>query len=325
MTASASAAALTQVAINESNNAVETKDMLGDNRAEIDEENIDGPLSFLVLGVDKSDGGVSRADTIMIAHISEGLDDVSLISIPRDLYVEIADCGYGTPCSNKINASASAFQDQDESRTNVINTVSNLTGITFNGAVEANFDGFLDLIDIVGEIELCPWHDIRSIHGDKKFYPEGCAYYGKDDALDLVRQRYGWDSEEDYANGTWGDFGRQKMQQQAIMSLLTEAKKQGFHKNPTKAVELLRGIGDKLTIDLGELELVDFFAAMIDLDPQDMQRVRVPSQEQSINGISYVVMDEDSGQLEEANKLWEAIKTDTVSEWMVEHPEWVND
>ncbi|MFC4335173.1 LCP family protein [Salininema proteolyticum] len=325
MVVAASAATVTQLTINRVNDSVATSDLLGENRADFNPDDIKGPLNFLVLGVDKEDDGFSRADTVMIAHISEDLDKTYLVSLPRDLYVEVADCGSGFPCQGKLNSSASRFQDWDKSQANILQTITNLTGVKFHGAVHANFDGFMDLIDLIGEVELCPWHDITSIHGDKKTYPAGCDMYDKEDALDLVRQRYGWDSDEDYANGTWGDFGRQKMQQQAIMNLLQGAKDKGYHKDPVKAVEMLDGIGSNLTVDLGEVKLTDFIVALRGLDPKDMKQLKVPSEAQDIGSQSFVVMNEMNGQKQAADELWEAIQNDTLDDWIAQNPDWVNE
>ncbi|MFC4337733.1 LCP family protein [Salininema proteolyticum] len=314
-------AAMVQVSINKLNDAVQQEDILGDNRKDIDTANLEGPFNFLVLGVDEQGGGM-RSDTMMIMHINKELTEASMISLPRDLRVEIADCGYGQPCLDKLNAASSISDDWEVNEANVIETINNLTGIEFHGAVKANFDGFLDLIDIVGEIELCPWHEITSIHGNNRYFPEGCNMYGKDEALDLVRQRKGWSWDEDWASGRGGDFGRQAMQQQAIMGILKAAKDQGFHKNPGKAVELLNSFGDKLTIDIGGADLTEFIVAIRGIDPEKMHKIQVPSEPQTIDNVSYVVMNPQKGQDLAADDLWQAVENDTLQDWSADNPDW---
>ncbi|WP_112134234.1 LCP family protein [Glycomyces dulcitolivorans] len=313
-----------QVSLNLVNNAVNQEDLLGDQGVDVEEgEPIKGPLNFLVLGTDErvDAGGEARTDADIIVHINENLTQVSMISLPRDLLVDIPS---GIPADQTKLTEAFAYsEDWGESFQNTAETITNLTGIQFNGGAIANFEGFLEMVDELGTIELCPWHEITSIHTDKTF-PEGCAEYDKKDALDLVRQRYGWDSDEDYANGTWGDFGRQKMQQQAIKKILERAKELGYATNPVKAVELLNSFGDALTVDVGGYNLVDMITQMKDVDPNEILSIGTPSSEGNINGTSYVLIHEGTDEEVASDALWEAIETDSLVEWACEYPDWLS-
>ncbi|GAB3648125.1 LCP family protein [Glycomyces tarimensis] len=322
MVVSGGAAIATQVSVNLVNNSVQTDDLLGDQRVESEGEDIEGPLNFLVLGTDERVGaeGLARTDADIIVHINEDLTEISLISLPRDLLVEIPS---GVPANQTKLTEAFAFsEDWGESFQNTAETITHLTGVSFDGGAIANFEGFLDLVEELGTIELCLWHEITSIHTDVT-YPGGCGRYDKDEALDIVRQRYVWDWDEDYENGTWGDFGRQKMQQHAIKQLLVEAKAQGYHTNPTKAVELLEGFGESLTIDLGGYQLTDMITQMADIDPNSMISIGVPSSAEDINGTSYVVTHEGTEQIA-AEALYQAIQNDTIAQWICQYPEWTS-
>ncbi|WP_026931741.1 LCP family protein [Glycomyces tenuis] len=323
MVISGGGALATQISLNLVNNSVETQDLLGDQRVDSEEgADIEGPLNFLVLGTDArvGDEGVARTDADIIVHINEDLTEVSLISLPRDLLVEIPS---GVPADETKLTEAFAYsEDWGESFQNTAETITHLTDIQFDGGAIANFEGFLDLVDELGTIELCLWHEITSIHTDIT-YDEGCNRYDKDAALDIVRQRYVWDWPEDYENGTWGDFGRQKMQQHAIKQLLVEAKAQGYHTNPTKAVDLLNSFGESLTIDLGGYKLTDMITQMADVDPNSMISIGVPSTAEEINGTSYVVTHEGEEQIA-AEALYQAVRDDTIAEWICQYPEWTS-
>lgn len=309
-----------QIGLNMFNNAVQTEDLLGDQRSELAAgENVEGPLNFLVLGVDEQGDG-RRSDSTILVHVNADLDEVAVISMPRDLLVDIESCD--PACSTKLTEAFSAGDSRADGFANSAGAISDLTGVRWDGGMIVDFNGFLDLVDELGTIELCPWHEITSIHGDKKTYPEGCAEYDKKEALDLVRQRYGWDHPEDYENGTWGDYGRQAMQQQAVKAILTRAKELGYHTDPAKAVGLLNGFGEKLTVDLGGMNMVDLIVAMRDVDPETMASITVPSRAEDVNGTSYVVIgDEDA---EAADALWAAIADDSLAEWIAAHPEHVS-
>jgi LCP family protein required for cell wall assembly len=307
--------------------AVTQENVLGDNRVEIEntEEGISGPLNFLILGLD-GQGAHKRTDTVIMAHVNADLSEVHLISIPRDLWVEIPDCGWGEgPCEFKLNH-AGTVGDWHYALDNLNETLYNLSGVRFHGAATANFEGFIDLIDVVGEIELCLWHEIASNRPGKVF-PKGCAYYGKDEALFLVRERKQWDWPSDWAQGRGGDFGRSKVQQQAVKSILVEAREQGYHQDPAKAIELLNGFGKQLTVDLGGTSLTDLIIAMRDIDPSKMTSLNVPSSSESItwNGAPLSTAQIHEGEEQRAaDALWDAIENDTLDQWTARHPKWVS-
>jgi LCP family protein required for cell wall assembly len=323
MVVSGGGAIAAQVSVNLLNSSVTQEDLLGDQRVVAEGEEIKGPLNFLVLGTDErvGAGGEARTDADIIVHVNEDLTQVSMISLPRDLLVEIPS---GVPAEETKLTEAFAYsEDWGESFQNTAETITNLTGIQFDGGAIANFEGFLDMVEELGTIELCPWHDITSIHTDKTF-EEGCAEYNKKDALDLVRQRYGWDSEEDYANGTWGDFGRQKMQQQAIKKILERAKEQGYATDPTKAVDLLGSFGDALTLDVGGYNLIDMITQMREVDPNEIISIGTPSSEGNVNGTSYVIIHEGTDEETAANELWDAIANDTIDAWACANDQWLS-
>lgn len=324
MVVSGGGAIAAQVSVNTLEDSVNQANLLDDQRVEVEEgAEITGPLNFLVLGTDErvDAGGEARTDANIIVHVNEDLTQVSMISLPRDLYVEIPS---GTPASETKLTEAFAYsEDWGESFQNTAETITNLTGIEFNGGAIANFEGFLDMVDELGTIELCPWHEIKSIHTDTVF-PEGCAEYGKKDALDLVRQRYGWDSAEDVEQGIWGDFGRQKMQQQAIKKILERAKEKGYVTDPTKAVELLSTFGDALTLDTGNYQLIDLITQMRDVDPAGIVSIGTPSSAGNINGTSYVVIHEGTEEETAADELWDAIANDTIDQWACANDQWLS-
>ncbi len=115
--------------------------------------------NILILGGDRrgkthgnasgSEGqGPPRADTIMVLHAS--LTSFKKLSIPRDTYAAIPDCG-----SQKINASlACNTQSTNGNPASTIRTVENLLGIDINHIVIVDFDGFADFINTLGGVEI---------------------------------------------------------------------------------------------------------------------------------------------------------------------------
>jgi len=92
--------------------------------------------------------GPPRADTIMVLHAS--LTSFRKLSIPRDTFAAIPDCG-----SQKINASlACNTNSPDGNPASTIATVENFLGIPIHHLVIIDFDGFADLINTLGGIEV---------------------------------------------------------------------------------------------------------------------------------------------------------------------------
>ena len=92
--------------------------------------------------------GPPRADTIMVLHAS--LTSFRKLSIPRDTFAAIPDCG-----SQKINASlACNTNSPDGNPASTINTVSEFLGIPIHHIVIIDFDGFADLINTLGGIKV---------------------------------------------------------------------------------------------------------------------------------------------------------------------------
>ena len=92
--------------------------------------------------------GPPRADTIMVLHA--GLTSFRKLSIPRDVYASIPDCG-----EQRINASlACNTRNPNGNPASTIRTVSDFLGIDINHIVIIDFDGFADFINTLGGIEV---------------------------------------------------------------------------------------------------------------------------------------------------------------------------
>jgi LCP family protein required for cell wall assembly len=127
------------------------------------------PTTLLVIGTDggrapgRSDA--NRSDSMMLLHLDPETHDVAYLSIPRDLRVEIP--GYGT---SKINAA-----NQIGGPALTIETVKALTGLPIDHVIVVDFDGFKELIDAIGGIEVNVPKAILSNRFDCPYKPARCA------------------------------------------------------------------------------------------------------------------------------------------------------
>jgi LCP family protein required for cell wall assembly len=113
-----------------------------------------GPQNILILGSDKragTPGDPGRSDTTMLLRLDPDQSRIALMSIPRDLKVDIP--GYGI---NKFNA---AYTFGGPKLT--LRMVKSMTGLQINHVVNVDFLGFVRAIDAIG----CVWADV-----DRRYY-----------------------------------------------------------------------------------------------------------------------------------------------------------
>lgn len=262
---------------------------------------VSGPLNYLLIGSDlrvaDPESG-QRADTIVIAHIPAGLDQAYLISIPRDLRVEIP--GYGT---DKVNAAFAYGQAQLLSA-----AVTRLTGVNFDGAAIIDFSGFRRVVDLLGGVTMCVDTRTRSIHTGRLF-AVGCQEMSGAVALDYARQRYDLPA---------GDFDRQRHHQQLLKAIMMKAADRGLVTNPLKVDQLIRAAGSSLTVDTNGVPLEDLIFAMRGLRATDLVGLQVPAHAEMIGGVSYALLDDP------APALFAAVSGAEVAGWATANPKWIN-
>jgi LCP family protein required for cell wall assembly len=271
-----------------------------------------GPLNLLVIGSDlRADdpGEGERSDTIIIAHVPQAMDRLDLVSIPRDLWVDIPpdeSLGFGG-ATTKINAAFDYGGGAGGTRL-LSATLNDLVGVRFDGAVVVDFSGLQRTVDVLGGVRMCVDQRIVSIHTGAVFEP-GCRTMSGAQALDYLRQRYGLAD---------GDFGRQQHQQEFLKALLTRATQAGVLTNPVKLDNVLRSIGSSLTVDTGAYSLTDLAFALRGLGPDDLTGFRLPAVDDTMDDQSIVRATDD------AQGLYRALVGDDLESWARDHPQWVN-
>jgi LCP family protein required for cell wall assembly len=148
-------------------------------------------LNFLIVGLDRSPARSSdaraAADAIIVAHVPRDRSAVYLLSIPRDLSVRFPSTGIAGGTIN--GAYADGGWDM------VARTVTQLTGVDFDGGATIKLDRLAGLVDDLGGVRFCIDQWIRSIHTGRTFAP-GCYQMTGAEARDFLRQR------KDYPDGS---------------------------------------------------------------------------------------------------------------------------
>ncbi|HTF08490.1 MAG TPA: LCP family protein [Asanoa sp.] len=151
---------------------------------------VDRPLTVAVLGVDDDGGRSYRADTVLVVHVPAGSHTAYLVSLPRDLLVEIPDRGRARLGETFYFGSQRRGQAPDltAGADLMARTVTATTGMPVDATVTVRFSGLRAVTDALGGVQICLDRTMTSRHGDH-VYPAGCQRLDGRSMLDLLRQR----------------------------------------------------------------------------------------------------------------------------------------
>ncbi|MGI9665805.1 MAG: LCP family protein, partial [Acidimicrobiia bacterium] len=175
--------------------------------------------TMLIIGSDEIAGA---SDVVMYLVRPTNGADPFIVSLPRDLYVD-------NPCTggnSRINVLIKGCPAKDINGPSLLAyQVGAITGIEVDHFASFNFDGFIQIIDAVGGIEICHEYPVR----DEKAHlnmDAGCTQATGEQALSWVRSR----KTQQYVNGSWksvpgaSDLQRNQHQQEVIIDLFTKLK-----------------------------------------------------------------------------------------------------
>lgn len=264
-------------------------------------------VNILVLGTDSRTSasdpsqwkeGAQRTDAIMIVQVSGDRKTVSVMSIPRDSWVEIPGHGQG-----KINA---AYSYGGPSLT--IHAVENLTGIHIDHFAVANFESFVALTDEIGGVRV-NLKTPQRLAG--KELGAGAQVLDGQQALAYTRERSSLPN---------GDFDRVKRQQTWMRSIVSRVLTNGTLSSPTALYSFLKTASRTVAVDesftLNQMQSLAL--EMRHLHSNDIRFMTVPTAGTgtSTDGQSIVTLDADAD-----TPLFKAFAEDRVSAYLTEHPD----
>lgn len=192
-------------------------------------------VTYLIAGSDQrpdgwNEDGVEggRSDSIVLIHKATN-GQTSMVSLPRDTYVEIP--GYGW---NKLNA-AFSFGGAPL----LVETVQIMSGLTIDHFVQIDMNGVAQLVDAVGGVEMCLDMDVNEPHS-QLVWEAGCHDVDGNTALALARMRY---------DDPRGDLGRAERQRDLMSKVAGEALSWGTIFNPAEQLRLSRAGTNTLFVD----------------------------------------------------------------------------
>jgi LCP family protein required for cell wall assembly len=192
------------------------------------------------------DTGVNNTDTVMLLHIPAGGGKATVVSFPRDSWVDIPGYGKGKLNSAFPRGAAGGGGDAGGMRL-LIKVVENLSGLHVDHFVKVSLLGFYQIADALGPIQVCLNHAVRDSYSGIDL-PAGTSTLNAKEALAFVRQRHGLPR---------GDLDREVRQQYFLSTELRKATSTGVILNPARLRSLLDAVSSALETDPG-LDLLQF-------------------------------------------------------------------
>lgn len=255
----------------------------------LDAENTSvGVVNILLLGVDE--GGM-RSDTIMLASLNGKTKKINIMSIPRDTRVPFGSNYYKINAAIGIGAQEVAKGNLKEPEELSIQKVKMLTGMPVHYFMTVNFDGFKEIIDILGGVDFEVPFDMvyddpaQNLHINLK---AGMQHLDGQKAHDFVRFRKGNAGYKGYATG---DLGRIEAQQ-AFMRALAEQKIKPQYL--LKATDLFNSIKENVRTNYSAADLIKHIGIIKNITGDDIQMHQMPGVTKTIGGQSYVLCDEEA-------------------------------
>lgn len=276
-------------------------------------------VNLLVAGVDSrtdqdenivnssSSDATMRSDTTLLVHISADRENITVVSIPRDLLVTIPACTLsdGTTTYESYGQFNWAFTYgavTDDIASGIACTQATtelLTGIPIDGFIVIDFTGFTELVDALGTVEICTDEAINDSHTGLQL-EVGCHALDKYEALAYARVRYNVGDGSDVSR-----IGRQHQLLSAMMSQILDT-------------NMLTEVGKLYSFIREALETVYVSTSLSDLG----QTVSLANSLRSISheNIRFVTMPtttsvSDPNRLDAyepyATQLWDALSLDT--------------
>ncbi|MDQ2748592.1 MAG: LCP family protein, partial [Actinomycetota bacterium] len=273
--------------------------------------------NFLVIGSDTRAGADAkygnasgaRSDTTMLVHLSPDRSKATVISIPRDAWVDIPTCtaADGATVHEHTEMFNSAFSVGGPKCT--IQTVQKLTGIAVTHFVEIDFSGFASMVQAMGTVAVCSPVTVSDPNSGLRLHPGRNNLDGAQ-ALAYVRAR------ESLGDGS--DLGRIKRQQLFLGAVLRQATQGSMLSNPARLTTFLNAATKAITVDKGTSfsDLRTLASSMHGLDPSRVAFYTTPIADPNYSPpgttmTGRVLLDDVQGRA-----LYDSVITDTVPVWV---------
>jgi LCP family protein required for cell wall assembly len=240
--------------------------------------------NFLLIGTGNEEhDGADLTDTLILASLDTEDKTVSMTSIPRDLHLK--DDEYRSIRINEVFYYAKEDTGSVEGGLEyLIDQVEDVSGQEIHYYVKIDFQGFVEIIDVLGGVEVTLDESLID-----PFYPKGETGYlenftlsaGKhildgETALKFVRSRK-----------TTSDFDRSKRQQQLLEAIKEKALKKQLILDQGKIKELIQTINENFQTNLTTRELLTLGALAKDFNTSSIYNSVISDEAVQCGGLLY--------------------------------------
>ena len=229
------------------------------------EENRFDVLILGIRGEDQTsveDAGGLLTDTILVATFDKESKEMALVSIPRDLYVDLvmtATNGKQVEVKGKINEMYEKGLANGGGIDLAEKVVSKITDVYIDKTVVFDFNAFQETVDMLGGIDIYlakPFNEPTQWGYDFSL-PAGDNHLNGEQALYYVRSRF-----------STSDFDRARRQQDVIAVIKNKVLSLGFLSNPLKIDSLLSDLKGNIRTDFQIWDINDILTLAKSLNPK---------------------------------------------------------
>ena len=236
-----------------------------------------------------------NSDVVMVLHLNPATHTVSILSIPRDLFIPNAR----STGANKIDAALAEGPSQ------LVNAIQQDFGIPIQHFVELNFDTFAGVVDALGGINMYFPKRVYDAYSNLQQYHIGCDHLNGTQALTVVRARHlQYQPNDSYGPNTanWpqetqSDLARIRRNHEFIRVLAAQVSAQGLS-NPITDAKLVAAVAPDLTVDssLSTSDMANLILDYHSVNSQTAPQYTLPVM--ASNSYSYVYKGYDYGNVE---------------------------
>ncbi|URM91162.1 LCP family protein [Streptomyces sp. MRC013] len=240
-------------------------------------------------------------DTVMLAHVSEDRRRVSVVSLPRDSYVELP--GHADPATGERRGARPVKLNAVHAEGGpglLVRTVERMTGVKVDHYLEVDFTGFMSAVDALGGVRICTARPMRDPYTGLDL-PAGTHVLDGGGALRYVRSRH--------VDAT-SDLGRMRRQQRFVAALIDRATGSGVLLDPRRFRGVLEAAAGSVRADrgFGAEEVLELAGGMRGLTAASSEFASVPVEAEGprVDGVGATVRWDAA----RARKLFASIRED---------------
>lgn len=228
----------------------------------------DGRINVLLLGAGGGNhDGADLTDSIVVASIDPVAKDITLLSIPRDLWVKVPDywsmkinAAYSSAKQDKLGDGASEMDAEEAGFATLEAVISENIGIPIHYHALVNFQAFREGVDALGGVDVNVVKDLYDsfIMADNDYNPliakQGLQHFDGRHALLYAQSRH-----------STSDFDRGERQRILLIALKEKILTVGTFSNPNTVSKLIDALGNNVKVNATLSEMMRMYQITKDI------------------------------------------------------------